>query len=499
MFHSAALISFAFLAVTYGQQIGTLTPEVHPPLTWETCTASGCTTVEGSVVVDANWRYLHQVGSSTNCYDGDTWDFDICTSPTVCAAECALDGADYEATYGVTTSGNALTLGFVTVSEQKNVGSRLYLMAAGSETEYETFHLVNQEFTFDVDVSNLPCGLNGALYFTQMDADGGVARFPTNKAGAQYGTGYCDAQCPQDIKFIDGVANIVDWTPSSNNANTGTGNTGSCCVEMDIWEANSISTALTPHSCTVTEQTACTGTDCSAANSTAGFCDQAGCDFNPFRLGNEDFFGPGMTVDTTQPFTVVTQFISSNNESTGTLSAINRLYVQNGVIIQNAVTNKPPLSAETDTFDEKGGLAAMGAAMDTGMVLVLSLWDDYAVNMLWLDSDFPTDGTAPGDSRGTCATSSGVPATVEADSPNAKVIYSNIKFGAIGSTFGAGSTGTGTTTSSVISSSTATSSAPGPTQTLFGQCGGIGYAGPTVCAAGSTCQVGNPYFSQCLA
>ena len=28
-------------------------------------------------------------------------------------------------------------------------------------------------FTFDVDASELPCGLNGALYFVAMDADGG--------------------------------------------------------------------------------------------------------------------------------------------------------------------------------------------------------------------------------------------------------------------------------------------------------------------------------------
>ena len=64
--------------------------------------------------------------------------------------------------------------------------------------------LKGQEFTFDVDVSNLPCGLNGALYFVAMDADGGLAKYPDNKAGANYGTGYCDAQCPQDIKFING-------------------------------------------------------------------------------------------------------------------------------------------------------------------------------------------------------------------------------------------------------------------------------------------------------
>jgi hypothetical protein len=32
----------------------------------------------------------------------------------------------------------------------------------------------------------------------------------------------------------------------------------------------------------------------------------------------------------------------------------------------------------------------------------------------------------------------------------------------------------------------------------WGQCGGIGYTGPTACVAGSTCVVSNSYYSQCL-
>lgn len=55
------------------------------------------------------------------------------------------------------------------------------------------------------ELTHLPgCGINGALYFVKMDADGGLAKYPTNKAGAPYGTGYCDAQCPRDLKFIAG-------------------------------------------------------------------------------------------------------------------------------------------------------------------------------------------------------------------------------------------------------------------------------------------------------
>jgi len=35
-------------------------------------------------------------------------------------------------------------------------------------------------------------------------------------------------------------------------------------------------------------------------------------------------------------------------------------------------------------------------------------------------------------------------------------------------------------------------------QVEWGQCGGIGWTGPTVCASPFTCQVSNPYYSQCL-
>ena len=82
-----------------------------------------------------------------------------------------------------------------------------------SGEKYQMFDLRNKEFTFDVDVSGLPCGLNGALYFVEMEADGGLSTAQNNKAGAKYGTGYCDSQCPQDIKFINGEVRLPS-TPS---------------------------------------------------------------------------------------------------------------------------------------------------------------------------------------------------------------------------------------------------------------------------------------------
>lgn len=204
MYCFLALFSL-YLAAARAQQVGTSKAEVHPSLTWQKCTTSGgCVTqTNGKVVLDANWRWVHNTSGYTNCYTGQTWDASICPDAVTCAQNCALEGADYSGTYGITTSGNALTLKFVTKSSGTNVGSRVYLVAS-DDTNYEMFKLKGKEFTFDVDVSKLPCGLNGALYFTEMDADGGKAKYPNNKAGAKYGTGYCDAQCPRDIKFING-------------------------------------------------------------------------------------------------------------------------------------------------------------------------------------------------------------------------------------------------------------------------------------------------------
>jgi len=154
-----------------------------------------------------------------------------------------------------------MKLGFVTQgSYAKNVGSRTFLMDGNNH--YKQFELANKELTFDVDVSNMPCGLNGAIYFAQMIPDGGVSEWSSDKAGANYGVGYCDAQCPHDIKFIEGKANADGWDPSPSDPNAGTGRDGSCCMEFDIWEANSISQAFTAHPCTIEDPKRCTGTEC---------------------------------------------------------------------------------------------------------------------------------------------------------------------------------------------------------------------------------------------
>ncbi|KAK6514626.1 hypothetical protein TWF281_004824 [Arthrobotrys megalospora] len=54
------------------------------------------------------------------------------------------------------------------------------------------------------------------------------------------------------------------------------------------------------------------------------------------------------------------------------------------------------------------------------------------------------------------------------------------------------------TTPSTTPRTTSNATNTGPTVPKWGQCGGIGWTGGTICFSGSTCQVLNPYYSQCL-
>jgi cellulose 1,4-beta-cellobiosidase len=226
---------------------------------------------------------------------------------------------------------------------------------------------------------------------------------------------------------------------------------------MDLWEANVVSAALTPHVCSVEGQTRCSGTDCGDGDERySGVCDKDGCDFNSYRMGDKSFYGKGLTVDTSSKFTVVTQFITDDGTDSGTLSEIRRIYVQGGKVIQNSVSKVSGVTdsnsitdawcneqktafGDTNSFEKLGGLASMGGSLSRGMVLALSVWDDHAVNMLWLDSSYPTDKDAstPGVARGTCETSSGVPSEIETSAASSSVTYGNIKVGALNSTYSA--------------------------------------------------------------
>mmetsp|Transcript_123108 Transcript_123108/g.274940 ORF Transcript_123108/g.274940 Transcript_123108/m.274940 type:complete len:643 (-) Transcript_123108:276-2204(-) len=292
---------------------------------------------------------------------------------------------------------------------------------------YKVFKLKNREFALDVDVSHAFCGMNGAMYFIEMDKRGGLG-VGNNQAGAAYGTGYCDAQCPHDIKFVNGKANL-EWQPNTKDfsGNMGLGHYGACCAEMDIWEANSMANAYTPHPCNLDTpgQYACEGVECGdndAGERYKGVCDKDGCDINPYRNGNYTFYGrgPEFTINTLRPMTIVTQFLTNDGTDDGDLSEIRRFYIQDGKTIHSPPIKILPSSPDSitdescaamkdlfgnvDDFKAKGGNAEMGRSLDRGHVAAFSLWDDVDVSMMWLDSSYPRDvpSTDPGVKRGEC-------------------------------------------------------------------------------------------------
>ncbi|KAK3937687.1 concanavalin A-like lectin/glucanase domain-containing protein [Diplogelasinospora grovesii] len=480
----ARRLAAAALAVSQlasAQNPGTATPEVHPPLTtWKCTTGGGCVAQNTSVVLDWNYRWMHTATGYDSCTTSSGINSTLCPNEATCAQNCVIEGANYTAA-GVQTSGSSLTLNqYVQGSTGLTSASpRTYLL--DSDGNYVMMQLLNQELSFDVDLSTLPCGENGALYLSEMSATGGRNEY--NTGGANYGSGYCDAQCPVET-FKNGTLN--------------TNNSGFCCNEMDILEANSRANAFTPHPCNAA------GTD----------CDKGGCGFNPYAQGNKNYWAPGGTLDTSKPFTVTTQFATNDGTKTGTLAFITRKYVQNGQVLASAVSGGDTITtswcnAADSSAATFGSLTTMGQALGRGMVLVFSVWNDNGQYMNWLDSG----------NNGPCSSTEGNPATIQQNYPDTHVVFSNIKWGDIGSTVNTGgsvssssssaskttSTPTSVKTASTPVKSTSTTSsvkttttANGATQTHWGQCGGQGYSGPTQCAAPYACQTQNAYYAQCL-
>lgn len=413
-------VGLALLGLASAQtQLGT---EVHPQLTTYRCTvAGGCTESTNYVVLDSLAHWVHQVNSTVGCGDwGSAPNATACPTEEACAANCVQEAQTDYASVGVTTDGASLRMQMIV--NNASVSPRIYLLDE-TEAKYEMTQFTGGEFSFDIDATKLPCGMNSALYLSEMEADGGLSEL--NQGGAARGTGYCDAQC-YTTPFINGVANIDG--------------AGACCNEMDIWEANARATQIAPHPCNESGVYLCSGAECASD----GVCDKNGCGWNTYRLDQADYYGEGsgFDVDTTQPFTVVTQF--PVDEATGQLSAINRLYVQGGVVVRAETVDKEGLPAVdgitadyctasgATAFDRLGALAAMGDAMARGMVMAFSIWWSTDGSMVWLD------GASQG--AGPCTDADDLPENILAVEPEPEVTFSNLKWGEIGSTFGASNT-----------------------------------------------------------
>ncbi|KAJ5371533.1 Endoglucanase 7a [Penicillium cataractarum] len=465
----------ALLPLIQAQQPATTDPENPALTTWKCSTAGGVWEQDTSVVLDWGYHWIHTAGGYESCTTSSGVNTTLCPDEATCATNCVIEAANYTSA-GVSVSGDSLTMHQYVESDgvYSNASPRLYLL--GTDGNYVMLQLLGGELSFDVDMSTLPCGENGALYLSEMSATGGRNEY--NTGGAEYGSGYCDAQCP-----------VQSWRNGTLNSS----NQGYCCNEMDILEANSMANAYTPHPCSSTD------------------CDKGGCGFNPYAQGVTNYWGPGDTVDTSKPFTITTQFITDDGTKTGTLTEIRRQYIQNGKIIANAKSSSG-LDSITQSWCESsdgsaatfGGLTTMGQALGRGMVLIFSIWNDGSQYMNWLDSG----------SNGPCSSTAGNPDTILAQNPTTHVVFSNIRWGDIDSTYtnpdGSGSVTTTSSSTSIVTTTTTkitttkatmtttTTTAVGATQTHWGQCGGQGWTGPTACVSGTTCQVQNDYYSQCL-
>ncbi|ETS86175.1 Endoglucanase EG-1 [Pestalotiopsis fici W106-1] len=415
-------VGLALLGLANAQTpVGT---EVHPQLTTYRCTvAGGCTEATNYVVLDSLAHWVHQVNSTVGCGDwGNAPNATACPTEEACAANCIQEAQTDYSTVGVTTDGASLRMQMIV--NNASVSPRIYLLDE-TEEKYEMTKFTGAEFSFDIDATALPCGMNSALYLSEMEDDGGLSEL--NQGGAARGTGYCDAQC-YTTPFINGVGNLDG--------------AGACCNEMDIWEANARATQIAPHPCNESGVYLCSGTECASE----GVCDKNGCGWNTYRLDQADYYGEGseFDVDTTKPFTVVTQF--PVDETTGKLAAINRLYVQDGVVLKAETVAKeglPAVDSITDeyctasgasAFDRLGALEAMGDAMTRGMVMAFSIWWSTDGSMVWLD------GASQG--AGPCTDSEDLPENILAVEPEPEVTFSNLKWGEIGSTFAAATNAT---------------------------------------------------------
>ncbi|KAM0212672.1 hypothetical protein ACHAQI_004628 [Fusarium lateritium] len=392
------------------------TKEKHPKLETYRCTkAKGCKKHTNYIVADAGSHKIRQKGTDLSCGDwGSKPNSTACPNEASCAKNCILEGMSDYASFGVTTSGNKLRLQHLI--DGKTVSPRVYLLEENKK-KYEMLKLTGSEFSFDVETEKLPCGMNGALYLSEMPQDGGKSTSKNSKTGAYYGSGYCDAQC-YVTPFINGVGNIKGE--------------GVCCNEMDIWEANSRSTHIAPHPCTKPGLVGCTGEDCTKS----GICDKSGCGWNHYRNNVTSFYGRGkqFKVDSTRKFTVVSQFIA---DKSGELTEMHRHYVQDNKLIESAVVNiqGPPKinfindeyckATYADDYMRIGGTSVMGGALTRGMVLAMSIWWSEGDFMKWLD----------GGEAGPCSATEGDPKNIVKVQPNPEVTFSNIRIGEINSTF----------------------------------------------------------------
>lgn len=198
---SRTLLAATLLGLAVAQTPGSGT-ENHPSLkTWKCTKAGGCTEKNSYVVIDSASHWIHQKNNTAlGCGNwGSAADPTACPDKETCAQNCIMEPISDYKNNAIYTNGGELKLDMFNQAGSTS-SPRLYLLGEDKKN-YEMLQLTGGELAFDVDVSRLPCGMNGALYLSEMRADGG--RSALNPGGATYGTGYCKSRT--GYKVVDGA------------------------------------------------------------------------------------------------------------------------------------------------------------------------------------------------------------------------------------------------------------------------------------------------------
>lgn len=201
---------------------------------------------------------------------------------------------------------------------------------------YKKFDLLDRELSFDVDLSGVSCGCNGAVYLVEMGAPN------------QYNSGYCDIQG-------------FDSAP---------------CLEIDLLEGNVKAVQATLHT---TNGRGRDGESCNAD----------GCVAHLGREGTR-LYGPQAAegIDSRLPFTVSATF-SETLEADGNLGATYDVTLTQNDGARTVHFFNPASAAGSHSTTGRpvpvpsGDRVRMRTALANKMTLVLSLWT--ADDLSWLD------------------------------------------------------------------------------------------------------------------
>mmetsp|Transcript_129330 Transcript_129330/g.374516 ORF Transcript_129330/g.374516 Transcript_129330/m.374516 type:complete len:630 (-) Transcript_129330:116-2005(-) len=193
------------------------------------------------------------------------------------------------------------------------------------------FDLLGRTFSFRVDLSEVGCACNVAVYLISSPAIGKSGEFSAGKDRGDQPPFYCDA-------------NKVG---------------GQWCPEVDIMEANNHAFQATAHKCN------------SPVNGHYDGCDRGGCYEN--TRDREGSYGPDSTytIDTRHPFEVETAFPE-----------------QDGILLGMVTTLRQEGREVVMDHDgcEQGYLNKLSAAMQQGMSLRITYWGDDNATMAWMDA-----------------------------------------------------------------------------------------------------------------